>query len=304
MSIWEEDLQEVKKAVEALQRSSNHFERAMKYWVKVEEWADINGCEFIGVDGSFTIKSFKYSTLYLTRAIALSSAVNVKKSKSELLNTVYGEHVRQHAQAIMASLEADVALTAFEKVERGGSRPIVLFDGSLSYMILSHSPRSPLIREATIKTLSSLIERGSAIFIAKSSHSELYEAGLPDMSLFSRMPMGYSKPQEIRMAKLCNMPETYLRQMGLAFKLMDVTVFYAKLVEGGSLLKFEVPGARSEEEVYRLLSMIKAISPKGYPIPLLVAHDNVKLSSMTLRRILSVTGVKVLSGREVLKEVI
>ena len=303
MSIWEEDIKEVEEAVRAL-RQIDYSEVASKYWIKVEEWASREDYEFIGVDGSFSIRPLSFSTLYLARAIAISPSIgNIKMSKCEILDTVNDDQARQHVKAMMSLLEVEVASKALVEAVKQGVNPIVLFDGSLSSIILNQSPRQPSIRGLTIKTLSSLVEEGDVIFIAKRSSNALYEKGMPDMMLFSFMPMGYSKPHVMKVSELYNIPEALLDHLGLTSKLKVITIFYVKLAHRSPLLKFEVPGVISESEAYEVISRIKEVSPAGYPVPLFAAHNSVKLSSMTLRRALSLMGIRILSGREVLREV-
>lgn len=303
MSIWEEDIKEVEGAVKAL-KQSDYSEAASKHWIEVEGWPRHEDYEFIGVDGSFSIRPLSFSTLYLARAIAVSPSIgSIKMSKSEILDTVNDDQARQHVKAMMSLLEVKVASRALIEAVKRGVNPIVLFDGSLSSIILNQSPRQPSIRGLTIKTISSLVEEGDVVFIAKRSSNALYEKGIPDMMLFSSMSMGYSRPYVAKISELYNLPETLLDHLGLTPKLKVITIFYAKLAHKSPLLKFEVPGVISESEAREVISKIKEVAPAGYPVPLFAAHNGVKLSPMTLKRILSLMGIRILSGREVLREV-
>ncbi|RLF12603.1 MAG: hypothetical protein DRJ68_07090 [Thermoprotei archaeon] len=302
MSIWEEDIKEVEEALRALDSLSKPD--ASKHWVRVEEWSVEHGDEFIGVDGSFTVRPLPYSTFYLARALAVSpSAGSARKSRSELVDSVNEDYVRQHVRAVMSMLEVQAASETFIEAVKQGVNPVVLFDGSLSSMLITHSPREPYIREITIESLSSLIEECEAIFIAKRSSSDLYEKGYPDMALFAFMPMGYSKPIAGKTSQMYHLTEDLLEPVGGSSKLKELTVFYAKLVEKGPLLKFEIPGVLSEGDVFKVLSRISCVSPSGYPVPLLVAHKRVKAGSALLKRVFSLMGFRALHGREMLREV-
>ena len=311
MSIWEEDLKEIDKIKDAIEslRQSDKSDVALKHWVEIDSWScqDHKDYEFIGVDGSFSIKYLKCFAVYLTRALALSPAIgDVKMSRSEVLDTVNDNQVRQHVKAVMSLLEVEVASKALVEAVKQGVNPIILFDGSLSSILLNRSPRQPSITGQTARKLSSLIEdveEGEVIFIAKRSSDSQYEKGFPDMMLFSSMPMGYSKPRLVNIAERYNLPEAELDRLGLTPKLKVITIFYVKLANGSPLLKFEVPGIIPESKVYDLISRVSNVAPAGYPVPLLAAHNNVKLSSLTLRRAFSLIGISALSGREVLREV-
>ncbi|MDI9619479.1 MAG: DNA double-strand break repair nuclease NurA [Candidatus Nezhaarchaeota archaeon] len=305
MSLWEEDVKEVRSAVENVKRLqfTSTLNSAYTHWVKVEEWRRCEEPEFIGIDGSFRVRPLSFSTLYLARAIALGSSIgNVRRSKSELLTTVNDDQAKQHAKAVMSMLEVEVASNALKKALDRGITCTLLFDGSLSAIILSRSPKKASLRRATIRNLSSLIEQCEAIFIAKRSSKDEYVKGIPDIMLFSSMPMGYSKPRYTSLPSHYGIPETSQECSRLTSKLKTITVFYARFTEGGPLLMVEVPGRKTEEEVSEIASKIRTTSPTGYPVPLLAAHKNVKISSLLVKKALSVTGLRALSGREVLGE--
>jgi len=317
MSIWEEDLREIQKAFEGLgevRRSGRRrAEEASSYWVKVEGPKRQEGHEFIGVDGSYLTKPLVFSTLYLARAIAIAPSIgSFRTSKSEVLRSTSDDWVRQHAGAVMAYLEVVTALRASEESIKRAKEPVVLFDGSLSSLIvhkavLHRSPVLPGMADIMCKDLVELAERGCVVFIAKRSSSSIYGGEqLPDMVLFSSMPRGYSRPKTVKIADLYNMREEEveeLERLPLSPKLKTVTISYARLSDGGPLLKVEVPGACSEDEMHDIVMRLSSVSPAGYPVPLLVAHNSAKLRAITLRRALSLLGVRLPSGREALREV-
>jgi len=317
MSIWEEDIKEIQRALEKLRgaRSGGHrgIEQASDHWVKIEGPKHKGDREFIGVDGSFITKPLTFSTFYLARAIAIAPSIgNFKSSKSELLETTSDDWARRHAEAVMAYLEVMTAAKALSESTKHGKEPIVLFDGSLSSLIvhraiLYRSPRFPGIADSMCRELAELAERGCVVFVAKRSSSSVYGEGLlPDMILFSSMPRGHSKPKSVRIADLYNMREEELKELEnlpLSPKLKTVTISYARLVDGGPLLKIEVPGACPEEEVCEIIAGLSHVSPAGYPVPLLAAHNSAKLRAITLKRALSLLGIRLPSGREALREV-
>jgi len=313
MSIWKEDIEEIQKAFERFRetRTDKHWraERASDYWVNIGSRGRLEGREFVGVDGSFLTRPLTFSTFYLARAIAIAPSVgSFKSSKSELLETTSDDWARRHAEAVMAYLEVVTASRALEELTKRGKEPVVLFDGSLSSLIvhkaiLHRSPRFPSIADNMCKGLTELAEGGCVVFVAKRSSSSVYGEGrLPDMILFSSMPRGYSKPKTVKIADLYNMREEELEGLPLSPKLKIVTISYVRLSDGGPLLKVEVPGVRSEDEVHDIVAELSNVSPAGYPVPLLVAHNSAKLRPITLRRALSLLGIRFPSGREALRE--
>jgi len=316
MSIWEEDIEEIQKAFERFMaaRGSERWraKRASDYWVRIEGPKRQEGHEFVGVDGSFLTRPLTFSTFYLARAIAIAPSVgSFKSSKSELLETTSDDWARRHAEAMMAYLEVITASRALEELTKRGKEPIVLFDGSLSSLIvhkaiLHRSPRFPSIADSMCRGLAGLAEKSCVVFVAKRSSSSVYGEGrLPDIILFSSMPRGYSKPKSVKIADLYNLHEEELKELEnlpLSPKLKIVTISYVRLSDGGPLLKVEVPGTCSEDEMRDIVARLSDVSPAGYPVPLLVAHNSAKLRAITLRRALSLLGIRPPSGREALRE--
>ncbi|MEM0217669.1 MAG: DNA double-strand break repair nuclease NurA [Candidatus Nezhaarchaeales archaeon] len=316
MSIWEEDIKEIKRAFEAFNRIEDEKEilnKALDYWVKVESFSYDDGCELVGVDGSFLVRSLTFSTFYLARAIAIAPSLgSFKASKSEVLDTINDDQVRQHAEAVMTGLEVEVASRALTELMKRGREFMLLFDGSLSSLILHRVilHRSPVshyshyIATRISRELSRVADEGLVVFVAKRSSSSIYgEKRLPDMVLFSSMPKGYSKPRIARLSDLYNISEAELDELPLSPKLKTMTLSYVRFSENGPLLKIEVPGALSESEVHDVIAKLSNVSPAGYPVPLLAAHNSAKLRRMTLRRALSLVGIRLRTGREALREV-
>ena len=316
MSIWEEDIREVQRAFESFRVTAKSYEesgseRVSDYWVKVERSEDQGGYEFIGVDGSFIVKSFTFSTLYLARAIAIAPSIgSYRDSRSEILETTSDDMARQHAEAVMAYLEVKTASKALVESVKHDREPILLFDGSLTSLIahraiLHRSPLHPHLVDYIARELSLLADESDIVFVAKRSSSSLYSGGrLPDMIFFSSMPKGFSRPKVVKITDLFDLPEVEIENLPLTSKLKTVTLSYVRLSDGGPLLKIEVPGIRSEDEVHKIVARLSSVSPAGYPVPLLAAHNTVKLRAITLKRALSLMGIRLPSGREALREVL
>ncbi|MDH5815347.1 MAG: DNA double-strand break repair nuclease NurA [Candidatus Nezhaarchaeota archaeon] len=315
MSIWEEDIKEIERAFETFKKIGGKKEissRALDHWIKVENLSYEGSCEFVGVDGSFLVSPLTFSTFYLARAIAIAPSLgSFKASKSEVLESTNDDQVRQHAEAVMARLEVEVASRALTELTRRGKEFMLLFDGSVSSLILHRAilHRSPIshysyyIATCISKELSEVAEEGFVVFVAKRSSSSIYdEERLPDMILFSSMPRGYSKPRVVSLSGFYNVPEEELNGLSLSPKLKTITLSYVRLTDDGPLLRIEVPGVLSESEMHDVVAKLSSVSPVGYPVPLLAAHNSVKLRRTTLRRALSLVDIRLRTGREALRE--
>ena len=146
------------------------------------------------------------------------------------------------------------------------------------------------------------------VAVAKSSKSTTYfkDYVKPDIAIFEKYARGpgFSKPRietisENSKARKWKYPiyEGY-------FKALRITTFYARLVDGGPVLKFEVPGVLGEKDVRRLLDEICYFCVSGYPYPLRKVHVDVDIKNVYMEnviRVLSLYGEK--TGRESLENI-
>ncbi|MEM4576502.1 MAG: DNA double-strand break repair nuclease NurA [Candidatus Nezhaarchaeales archaeon] len=312
MSVWEEDIKEVQRALEKfrkVEKRKEELKKALEYWIKVEDLGHSDNCEVVGVDGSFLVRPLIFSTFYLARAIAIAPSLGgFRVSRSDILKTTNDNYARQHAEAVMALLEVETATRALLELNKHGREATLLFDGSVSSLILHRvvlhrSPIYPNIADSISRGLSFLVNERNVVFVAKRSSNSIYGEGrLPDMMLFSSMPKGYSVPKTVKISELYNIPETELDDLPLSSKLKVLTLSYVKLSDDGPLLKIEIPGIVSEDEVRDVIAKLSDVSPSGYPVPLLVAHSSAKIRGITLRKALSLVGIRLPTGREALRE--
>ncbi len=164
-----------------------------------------------------------------------------------------------------------------------------------------------------------LILKGSkVVFISKSSRSQSYFSDLSrrlgidlpaDITLFQYLTRsaGYALPRlEPRPIKY--MPEiSYLKEFYMKVRVAET---YVRLEDGGPVLKVEIPyvsesvsDSKIENDVRSLIPLLKAVSPKGYPYPLLEAHEVSHVSRSVLTEVARAYGLTPYStGREVLEE--
>ncbi|MEM3121473.1 MAG: DNA double-strand break repair nuclease NurA, partial [Candidatus Nitrosocaldus sp.] len=132
-----------------------------------------------------------------------------------------------------------------------------------------------------------LMRSSKALFIAKSSASNtMLKGNLADIYYFSRATLdaGYA----LSMQKAGN---------------DDITVVYARLKPCTPIVKVEMPGERSEQEVRGVLDMLYPESISGYPYVLRLAHERCKISNEDMLKLADMLGLSIEEGgREVLNE--
>ncbi len=161
------------------------------------------------------------------------------------------------------------------------------------------------------------------VFISKRSRTTNYFEGFrrgrmvpPDIMVFQHLTRepGYSKPilPEERggggVRRLKQVPEVE----GLMdfYSRLKVGVTYVRLVEGGPVLRVELPliegggpASISEAFIKALMDLLAGVSSEGYPYPLYEADKVVRVPKSTLSIILRGLGLnQYLTGREVLEE--
>jgi hypothetical protein len=164
------------------------------------------------------------------------------------------------------------------------SADLVLIDGSMiSRFVSKNTP--------AIKSVTDLVkEHSNAVFISKTSDSrEIFErmgSKVGDIYFFNRISRraGYSKPY----------PVTKYKE--------PVTVVYARLSDFTPLIKLELPGEVTEQEVKRTIDQIAYGSVSGYPYVLKLAHNTALVSDNDIERLASIYGLKnEVGAREVLR---
>ena len=163
-----------------------------------------------------------------------------------------------------------------------------------------------------------LLKGSKVIFISKSGRSQTYFSDLSkklgrelpaDITLFQYLTRGagYAVPK-LDPRPIKYMPGiSYLKEFYMKVRVAET---YVRLEDGGPVLKVEVPyvgdsvtNSRLEADIKSLLPLLKAISPKGYPYPLLEAHEVSHVSRSVLSEVAHAYGLTPYStGREVVEE--
>ncbi len=190
-------------------------------------------------------------------------------------------------------MEVGAARRAIEDAE------VVLIDGSLLAKLVDATHWAKREEDRFLKfrrrleELSHGLERRIA-FISKDTESRLLLDGrLGDVhyvDAFSDEP-GYTRPL---------VKDT--RKTGMSELLKDVTVFYVRLERGAPALRVDVPGRAGEDDIERIIDVLHPISVRGYPYPLVVAHENAVVTSGAMESLASIIGIDANTrAREVLR---
>ena len=151
------------------------------------------------------------------------------------------------------------------------------------------------------------ILKHNPVGISKTSAGrDYFESEIPDIILFEKVirTEGYSKPKQVSIDKALKRlplsPEISRKFFNGFFDNLEFTIFYARLADNATVLKFEIPGRINEREIEELLARLKAISVEGYPYLLKKAHNDVVIKNRDMNRISKILGIFEKTGREIL----
>jgi len=233
-------------------------------------------CESVGIDSSWNKRAFQGLNLYVIDAVAVTST-------NEILATdhVYdiSESARQEALESKAMLmEAQL----MQKVPEKKNVDIVCIDGSL----VSRLTRS------TVDAAADMVRQcGKATFISKSSESRLQFS-----SLGSKAGDIYYYGHATKSTGFSTPVQTQLRYA-------SVYEIYARIRDQAPLVRIEVVGATSEQEIKQLLNRMRYHSVAGYPYCLKLAHNNCKITNEDIDRLASIFNLQMEQGaRDALNE--
>lgn len=215
-------------------------------------------CESAGIDSSWNKRAFQGLNLYVVDAVAVTSANEILAARHDcdIAESARQEMLESKAMA----MEAAMAQEAAKKREAD----IICIDGSLMSRLT----------KSTLDMASGMIRQyESAIFVSKSSESRSQFSSLGsragDIYYYGHAgkSAGFSMPIEVQS---CN-PRVFET--------------YARLREQTPIVRIEIIGAAGEQEVKRMLDMLRYHSVAGYPYCLKLAHDNCKISNEDIDRL-------------------
>lgn len=244
-------------------RDANHqriVAEASSRWVPYEP--SQKKCESAGVDSSWNKRAFQGLNLYVIDAVAVTSA-------NKLLATEFEDEIadsarRDSLESKAMMMEASVAQQAAEKKEAD----VICIDGSLVARTNGKS----------LATANDMVKKyGDSVFISKSSESRAQFGPLNsragDIYYYNRASKhatGFSMPVEVK-SEFARIHEVY-----------------ARLKEHTPMVRIEVLGSASEQELKFLLDRLSYHSVGGYPYCLKLAHNNCKISNDDIDKLVNI----------------
>jgi hypothetical protein len=245
---------------------------ASSRWVPYEPSPE--KCESAGVDSSWNKRAFQGLHLYVVDAVAVTSANRILAAEwdQDITSSARAEFLESKAMA----MEASVVQKAAGKVD------IVCVDGSLVSRLLKSAP----------EVASEMVKRyGSSIFISKSSESRLQFGNMGsragDIYCYGHAGKraGFSVPVETK------------------FHHAQLYEVYARLRDHTPMIRIEILGATSRQEITKILDRLRHNSVAGYPYCLKLAHNTCKISNEDIDRLASIFSLQHEQGaRDALNE--
>lgn len=245
---------------------------ASSRWVPYEPAAE--KCESAGVDSSWNKRAFQGLHLYVVDAVAVTSANKILAAEWD--HDIAGSARAEFLESKAMAMEASVAQKA------AGNVDIVCVDGSLVSRLL----------KSTTGAAAEVVKRyGNSIFVSKSSESKLQFGDMGsragDIYYYGHAGKGagFSIPTETQ------------------FRHAPLYEVYARLRAHTPMVRIEVLGATSKQEITKILDRLRYHSVAGYPYCLKLAHNNCKISNEDIDRLASIFSLQHEQGaRDALNE--
>jgi NurA domain len=245
---------------------------ASSRWISYEFMPEI--CESVGIDSSWNKRAFQGLQLYVIDAVAVTSTNRILASEWEqdIAGSARSELLESKAMVMEASVAQKVVCKAYT----------VCVDGSLVSRLTKSRPEAAL---EIVKKCS------SCIFISKTSENRLQ---------FSRMG---SKAGDIYYYSHASKEAGFSVPIEIPFSYVPLFEVYARLRDHTPVIRIEVIGRTSEQEVKSILNKLHYHSVAGYPYCLKLAHNTCKISNEDVDRLVSVFGLQNEQGaRDALNE--
>lgn len=144
-----------------------------------------------------------------------------------------------------------------------------------------------------------------------SSTKSLFNESIPDAAVIEYLydEAGYTKPTPQNLNKpVRHTTDNKIIVVNFPVKSSSLTdntftTLFTKLENRSNVLKIEVPSSKNEEEMIEILEDLKSISLNGYPYILIKAHEEVKIRSKEMdRMILNLELINEKTGRDMLNK--
>jgi NurA domain len=245
---------------------------ASSRWISYEFMPEI--CESVGIDSSWNKRAFQGLQLYVIDAVAVTSTNRILASEWEqdIAGSARSELLESRAMVMETSVAQKVACKA----------DTICVDGSLVSRLTKSRPDAAL---GIVKKCS------SCIFISKTSESRLQ---------FSRMG---SKAGDIYYYGHASKEAGFSVPVETQFSYAPLFEVYARLRDHTPVIRIEIMGKTSEQEVKSILNKLRYHSVAGYPYCLKLAHNTCKIRNEDVDRLVSIFGLQNEQGaRDALNE--
>ncbi|MEO9365107.1 MULTISPECIES: DNA double-strand break repair nuclease NurA [Candidatus Nitrosocaldus] len=298
--VYEHALMKREEIISKVRNAKDLLENARRRWVEYEPSPERS--MLAGVDSSFNYIVYKGFYLYAIAGVSITSdgsflakpkmevdAANLPQAQEKVgYDDGDGNEVsiddkgfispRNELLAKCIGVEHDLASESMDKAD------YILIDGSLLARFYDRRNRRFV---AVYEYAKELMKSSKVLFIAKTSASNaILKGNLADIYYFSRATLNAGYILSVQKAGND-----------------DITVVYARLKQCTPILKVEMPGERSEQEVRDMLNMLYPESISGYPYVLRLAHERCKISNDDMLKVADLLGLSIEEGgRDVLNE--
>jgi hypothetical protein len=245
---------------------------ASSRWVPYEPSPE--KCESAGVDSSWNKRAFQGLHLYVVDAVAVTSANKILAAEWD--HDIAGSARAEFLESKAMAMEASVAQKAADRVD------IVCVDGSLVSRLL----------KSTAEAASEMVKMyDNSIFISKSSESRLQFG-----------PIG-SRAGDIYYYGHAGKGAGFSVPIETQFRHAPLFEAYARLRDHTPMVRIEILGATSKQEITRILDRLRHHSVAGYPYCLKLAHNTCKIGNEDIDRLASIFSLQHEQGaRDALNE--
>ncbi|MEM1950782.1 MAG: DNA double-strand break repair nuclease NurA [Candidatus Nitrosocaldus sp.] len=292
--IYEYALIQREKIISKVKNAKEMLENAKSKWIEYEP--SPKRSILAGVDSSFNYIVYKGFYLYAIAGVSIAgdgSFLAKPEMEVDATNLPYDKvgydgaigmddkgfiSPRNELLARCIEVEHDLASKSMDKAD------YILIDGSLLARFYDRRNRRFV---AVYEYAKELMRSSKVLFIAKSSASNaMLRGNLADIYYFSKATLNAGYALSVQKAGSD-----------------DITVVYARLKQCTPIIKVEIPGERSEQEVRGMLNMLYPESISGYPYVLRLAHERCKISNDDMLKLADMLGLSIEEGgREVLNE--
>ncbi|AHC52384.1 hypothetical protein SUSAZ_00235 [Sulfolobus acidocaldarius SUSAZ] len=282
-------------------------------WINYSPESVEHSKKLLAIDGGMWVKETRQGVIFIVNAKAIVfEGINEINSEGKVLVHIFspGNYAKERIELLMQLLELQLALKLVENVD------YVLLDGSFSKKLGRHKSELKLdllddivsidkilsleekdednmlrflIAENQL-VLSELVSRykDKLLFISKNSKSsDLFKQAYSDITILELFTQdcGYSKILEKKI------DENYILSRKASKLLSGLNYYFTnvRLEPSERLFRLDFFSA---DRIFEYLKVLKPVSLKGYPYPLIKVHKDVRVGKEDRERIYSILEMK------------